>query len=233
MKACIYGAGAIGGWLGVKLARAGCELSAAARGATLDKLRAKGLRLQEGEATLAARVKASASPAELGVQDRGGGRQGARHGRGAKAIRPLLGPDTMVLTAMNGVPWWFFQGFGGRHAGTTLKSVDPDGSIAEVPARHIIGCVVHASCALREPGFVQHHFGNKLIIGEPFEEQTARATRRAAGKGRLRDRALRADPEGRLVQAVGQHDRESGQRDDRRHHRPDPRRRACAASSPP
>ncbi|HZN48946.1 MAG TPA: 2-dehydropantoate 2-reductase [Ramlibacter sp.] len=182
MKACIYGAGAIGGWLGVKLARAGCELSVVARGATLDNLRAQGLRLQEGGETLAARAQASATPAELGVQDLVVvAVKAPAMAEVAKAIRPLLGPDTMVLTAMNGVPWWFFQGFGGRHAGTTLKSVDPDGSIAQaVPARHIIGCVVHASCALREPGFVQHHFGNKLIIGEPSGEKTPRVRELAA-----------------------------------------------------
>ncbi|RYY83895.1 MAG: 2-dehydropantoate 2-reductase, partial [Comamonadaceae bacterium] len=93
----------------------------------------------------------------------------------ARAIRPLIGPDTLVLTAMNGVPWWFFDGFGGAFAGTRLKAVDPDGAIAEaIPARHIIGCVVHASCALREPGYVQHHFGNKLFIGEPSGEKTQR-----------------------------------------------------------
>ena len=182
MKACIYGAGAIGGWLGVKLARAGCELSVVARGATLDNLRAQGLRLQEGGETLAARAQASATPAELGVQDLVVvAVKAPAMAEVAKAIRPLLGPDTMVLTAMNGVPWWFFQGFGGRHEGTTLKSVDPDGSIAQaVPARHIIGCVVHASCALREPGFVQHHFGNKLIIGEPSGEKTPRVRELAA-----------------------------------------------------
>ncbi len=90
-------------------------------------------------------------------------------------IRPLLGPDTIVLTAMNGVPWWFFQGFGGRYEGTRLKAVDPEGRIAEaIPSRHIVGCVVHASCALRAPGFVQHHFGNKLIVGEPSGQKTQR-----------------------------------------------------------
>ena len=182
MKACIYGAGAIGGWLGVKLAGAGCELGVVARGATLDNLRAQGLRLQEGGETLAARAQASETPAELGVQDLVVvAVKAPAMAEVAKAIRPLLGPDTMVLTAMNGVPWWFFQGFGGRHAGTTLKSVDPDGSIAQaVPARHIVGCVVHASCALREPGYVQHHFGNKLIIGEPSGEKTPRVRELAA-----------------------------------------------------
>lgn len=176
MKVCIYGAGAIGGWLGVKLARAGCEVSVVARGATLQALRTHGLRLQEGQETLAAPVKASAAPAELGVQDLVVvAVKAPSMPEVAQQIRPLLGPDTIVLTAMNGVPWWFFQGFGGAFAGTRLKAVDPDGAIAEaVPARHIIGCVVHASCSLRAPGWVQHHFGNKLIVGEPSGEATPR-----------------------------------------------------------
>jgi 2-dehydropantoate 2-reductase len=186
MKVCIYGAGAIGGWLGVKLARAGCAVSVVARGATLTALQAHGLRLQEADETLTSPVRASASPAELGVQDLVVvAVKAPAMADVARAIGPLLGPQTMVLTAMNGVPWWFFQGFGGQHAGTRLEAVDPDGSIAAaIPAGHIVGCVVHASCALRESGFVQHHFGNKLIIGEPSGERTARVQELAALLGR-------------------------------------------------
>lgn len=176
MKICIYGAGAIGGWIGVKLARVGCEVSVVARGATLAALQKDGLRLQEGPETLAVNVQASASPADLGVQDLViVAVKAPAMGDVAQAIRPLLAPDTMVLTAMNGVPWWFFQGFGGEYQGTRLKAVDPQGAIAEaIPAKHVIGCVVHASCALRGPGFVQHHFGNGLIIGEPSGAQSQR-----------------------------------------------------------
>ena len=176
MQVCIYGAGAIGGWIGVKLAQAGCTLSVVARGATLQSLQKNGLRLQQAGETLSAPVRASASPADLGVQDLVViAVKAPAMAEVARAIRPLIGPDTIVLTAMNGVPWWFFEGFGGRYAGTRLKAIDPDGSIAEaVPARHIIGGVVHASCALREAGWVQHHFGQKLIIGEPSGEKTPR-----------------------------------------------------------
>ncbi len=82
---------------------------------------------------------------------------------------------------MNGVPWWFFEGFGAQYAGTRLKAVDPDGAIARaIPAQHIIGCVVHASCSLNSPGFVKNHFGNKLFIGEPSGEKTARVQALAA-----------------------------------------------------
>ncbi|MBE7367702.1 2-dehydropantoate 2-reductase [Ramlibacter pallidus] len=182
MKVCIYGAGAIGGWIGVKLAQAGCEVGVVARGATLQALRSHGLRLQQGSETLSAPVRATASPAELGVQDLVVvAVKAPAMADVAKNIGPLLGPDTMVLTAMNGVPWWFFQGFGGAHAGRRLEAVDPDGAIAEaIPARHIIGCVVHASCSLREPGWVQHHMGQKLIIGEPSGEKTPRVQHLAA-----------------------------------------------------
>lgn len=182
MKVCIYGAGAIGGWIGVKLAQAGCEVGVVARGATLQALRSHGLRLQQGCETLSAPVRATASPAELGVQDLVVvAVKAPAMADVAKNIGPLLGPDTMVLTAMNGVPWWFFQGFGGAHAGRRLEAVDPDGAIAEaIPARHIIGCVVHASCSLREPGWVQHHMGQKLIIGEPSGEKTPRVQHLAA-----------------------------------------------------
>lgn len=197
MKVCIYGAGAIGGWIGVQLAQAGCEVSVVARGATLAAVQAGGLALRRGAATGAAQatadiaaetateratVRASADPAALGVQDLVVVAVKAPAMAGvARAIAPLLGPQTVVLTAMNGVPWWFFEGFGGRYQGTRLAAVDPDGTIARaVPAHHIIGCVVHASCSLDSPGQVRLHFGNKLIIGEPSGEKTARVQQLAA-----------------------------------------------------
>jgi len=182
MRVCIYGAGAIGGWIGVQLARAGCEVSVVARGATLQALRANGLRLQSGEQASAADVRASADPAQMGVQDLVViAVKAPAMADVAQAIGPLLGPDTIVLTAMNGVPWWFFEGFGDRYQGTRLKAVDPEGAIARaIPGRHIVGCVVHASCSLLAPGFVKQHFGNKLIVGEPSGEQTPRVRQLAA-----------------------------------------------------
>ncbi|MES2954814.1 MAG: 2-dehydropantoate 2-reductase [Pseudomonadota bacterium] len=181
-KVCIYGAGAIGGWMGVKLAQAGCALSVVARGATLAALQQQGLRLQQGEDVASVQVKANADPAALGVQDLVIiAVKAPAMAEVARAIAPLIGPDTVVLTAMNGVPWWFFEGFGAQYAGTRLKAVDPDGAIARaIPAQHIIGCVVHASCSLNSPGFVKNHFGNKLFIGEPSGEKTARVQALAA-----------------------------------------------------
>ncbi|MEC5214363.1 2-dehydropantoate 2-reductase [Polaromonas sp. CG_9.5] len=176
MKVCIYGAGAIGGWIGSGLARAGCSVSVVARGATLDALQLHGLRLREGDRITSQAVASSALPADFGVQDLVVlAVKAPSLPDVARQIAPLLGPQTLVLTAMNGVPWWFLQGFGGALAGTRLTSVDPDGALAAaLPAQRIIGCVVHASCSLPEPGLVHHHFGNKLILGEPSGEKTAR-----------------------------------------------------------
>jgi 2-dehydropantoate 2-reductase len=182
MKVCIYGAGAIGGWIGSGLARAGCSVSVVARGATLDALQLHGLRLREGRTVTSQAVASSALPAELGLQDLVVlAVKAPALPEVARQIAPLLGPDTVVLTAMNGVPWWFLQGFGGALAGTRLTSVDPDGVLAEaLPAPRIIGCVVHASCSVDEPGLVRHHFGKQLILGEPSGEKTARVQQLAA-----------------------------------------------------
>ncbi|MFT3718423.1 2-dehydropantoate 2-reductase [Pseudorhodoferax sp.] len=168
-RVCVFGAGAIGGWIGTRLALAGCTLAAVARGATLQALQQHGLRLEQDGQALQVPVQASADAAALGPQDLVlVAVKAPAMAAVAQAIGPLLGPDTVVLTAMNGVPWWFFQGFGGACAGRRLDSVDPGGRIAAaIPAAQVLGCVVHASCALRGPGHVQHHFGNQLILGEP------------------------------------------------------------------
>jgi 2-dehydropantoate 2-reductase len=168
MKVCIYGAGAIGGWMGVKLAQAGCAVSVVARGATLDALREHGLRLVESGETHAVQVQASDKPDALGEQDlvivavKAPGMADVAH-----HIAPLLGKDTIVLTAMNGVPWWFCDGLKGEFAGARLASVDPDGSIAAaIPGGRTLGCVVHASCRVDAPGLIAHHQGRGLIVGE-------------------------------------------------------------------
>jgi len=175
-KVCIYGAGAIGAWMGVRLARAGCQVSVVARGATLSALQQHGLRCQIDKELLSVPVRASASAAELGVQDLVIlAVKAPALPEVARQIAPLLGPATVVLTAMNGVPWWFFQGFGEKFANTQLKAIDPKGEIARaIPATHIVGSVVHASCSIREPGCAQHHFGNRLIVGEPSGQKTER-----------------------------------------------------------
>ena len=176
MKVCIYGAGAIGGWMGHSLAQSGAAVSVVARGANLAALDRHGLRLHQAGANTAQPVRASALPAELGVQDLViVSVKAPALADVAQHIAPLIGPKTTVLTAMNGLPWWFLQGFGGAYAGRSITSVDPQGDIARAVApQHIVGCVVHASCSVDSPGVVRHHFGNKLIIGEPSGEKSHR-----------------------------------------------------------
>ncbi len=173
----IVGAGAIGGWMGAKLSRcAGVQLSVFARGASLAALQRDALQLHTHDAHIQANVKASNDAAELGEQDLVILAVKAPAVREvAGQITPLLGKETMLLSAMNGVPWWFFNGFGGALAGQRLQSIDADGQIAQhLKAEHIIGSVVHASCAVKSPGLVQHNFGNGLIIGEPSGERSPR-----------------------------------------------------------
>lgn len=182
MKTCIYGAGAIGGWIGHKLAAAGCDVSVVARGATLAALQQHGLRLNAGSSITAQAVTSSASPADLGVQQLVVlAVKAPALPEVALHIAPLIGPNTIVLTAMNGVPWWFLQGFGGALANQRLTTTDPDGTLGTaIPAAHIVGCVVHASALVDEPGLIRLHKGNTLILGEPSGEKTARVQALAA-----------------------------------------------------
>jgi 2-dehydropantoate 2-reductase len=169
VKICIYGAGAIGCFLGTRLASAGGDVAAIARGATAQALRRHGWRLETGGALISAPARVVESPTELGVQELVVvAVKGPALVSVAASIAPLLGPDTTVVTAMNGVPWWFFQGFGGGCEGMQLESIDPDGRVAAaIPARTVIGCVVHASCTTPEPGLTRNVVGRRLIFGEP------------------------------------------------------------------
>lgn len=177
MKVAIVGAGAIGGFIGTRLAQAGqCQLSAFARGATLAALREHGWRLQMGEQLLQAPCHASDEAAALGVQDVVIiAVKGQALAAVAQQIGPMIGADTLILPAMNGVPWWF--GAGNAAMGTApLESVDAGGVIAAaLPAAQVLGCVVHASTSTPQAGLVSHKMGNGLIIGEPGGGVTPRA----------------------------------------------------------
>ena len=175
-KVAIVGAGAIGGWMGVHLARAGAQVSVLARGETLAALQANGLQLHQGGELHTVSVIAYNHASALGVQDLVViSVKAPAMASVAQQVGPLIGPDTVVLTAMNGVPWWFLQGFGGAWAGRSLASVDPEGTIARaIPAAHIVGGVVHASCSVDAPGVIRHHFGDGLIVGEPSGQATPR-----------------------------------------------------------
>lgn len=177
MKVCIVGAGAIGGFIGTRLAVSGqAQVSALARGATLQALQQQGWRLRMGDQLLQAPARAEARPDALGVQDLLviAVKSPALPAL-APTLAPLIGRHTLLLPAMNGVPWWFAMGVPGLGA-APLHSVDPGGGIAAVlPAAQVIGCVVHASAASPEPGLVQHQRGQGLIVGEPAGGTSERA----------------------------------------------------------
>jgi 2-dehydropantoate 2-reductase len=186
MKVCVFGMGAIGGRLGYGLASAGHELSGIARGKTLAALREHGLRYSCGPESGAVAIRAAADPRELGPQDLVVlAVKAPALGEAAPLLAPLLGPDTVVLPAMNGLPWWFSHGLGGVLEGRRLSSVDPSGSIsAAIPPARVLGCVVHLGASCPEPGLVEALPLRRLIVGEPSGERSARLTRVAAA---LRD----------------------------------------------
>ncbi len=178
MKVCIVGAGAIGGWIGTRLAAAGIEVNAIARGATLAALREQGWRMQTAEGLVRGPVAgASEQAADLGVQDLVViAVKGPALASAAAGLQPLLGAQTVVLPAMNGVPWWFCRGLPGF--AEPLHSVDPGGSIERaIPFERVMGCVVHASIVVAAPGLAQHKGGNGLIVGEAAGGRSDRAQR--------------------------------------------------------
>jgi 2-dehydropantoate 2-reductase len=179
MKVCIVGAGAIGGLIATRLALAGrFRVCALARGATLTALREHGWRVESGGALLRAPAVASGAAADLGVQDLVVvAVKGPALSALAPALAPLIGPGTVVLPAMNGVPWWFCMGVPGFE-GRPLERVDPGGRIAAaIPFDAVLGCVVHMAASTPEPGRVLHRMGRGLIVGEPRGGRSARAQR--------------------------------------------------------
>jgi 2-dehydropantoate 2-reductase len=176
MKVCVVGAGAIGGWMGVKLTKAGHAVSVLARGATLAAIQANGLQLVAGGETVSVPVNAAATASELDTPDlliiavKAPALRDA-----ALSVKSLIGPNTIVLTAMNGVPWWFFDRADRPLAGTQLTTIDPTGdTAASIPAGNVIGCVVHAACSVDAPGVIRHKMGQRLIIGEPAGGESPR-----------------------------------------------------------
>jgi len=182
VKVCVVGAGAIGGLVASGLARAGHEVCLVARGAHLDALRANGLTLLSGDKREVFRLRASDDPSALGAQDvvficlK-------THSIAAMLPRtkPLLGRDTTVIPAINGLPWWYFYKEGGAFDGQPVACLDPAGTLfrALEPGR-VLGCVVHAAAQVSEPGVVRHTAGREFLIGEPDRSKSARAERLVA-----------------------------------------------------
>jgi 2-dehydropantoate 2-reductase len=179
MKICVYGAGAIGGLMAAWLARSGHDVSVVARGAQLDAIRREGLRVRSKGKTESFRVRAESEPAKLGPQDYVLVTVKAQSLTDvAETITPLLGKDASVVTAMNGVPWWFFHRLKFKNGAERLESLDPGGKLSRaIPTERIVGCVIHLAASTPEPGLVSHNMGLKLILGEPGGENTARTKR--------------------------------------------------------
>ena len=178
MKICIFGAGAVGGVMAGALHRAGHDVSVVARGANLTAIRERGLRIraQASDEIATHKVRAEADPAKLGPQDCVIVALKAHSlPEAARAVPALAGPDTTVVTAMNGVPWWFFDRLRFGEGKLRLDSLDPDGALTRaMPTERIVGCVIHFAASTPEPGLVSHNMGNKLILGEPGGRNSAR-----------------------------------------------------------
>lgn len=191
MKICIVGAGAIGGYLAVKLANSGHEVSVIIRGANLAAVRANGMTLRIENQEILARVKATDRIAEAGIQDV------VILALKAHQVAPiadqlgaLMHEHTVVITAQNGIPWWYFHGLEGPHRDRRLESVDPGGVIAaHVDARRVIGTIVYPAAELVAPGVIQHQEGNRFSLGEPDGSDSERV--RALSQA-LRDAGFKA-----------------------------------------
>lgn len=177
MKVCIFGAGAIGGYVGVKLAKAGADVSLVARGPHLSAMQEKGLTLIEEEETTTVSVTASDDPTTLGVQDYVIVTLKAHSVPPVVSkMAPLIGPNTTIVSGVNGVPWWYFHELEGEHEGTRLESVDP-GNVqwdGFGPDR-VLGCVVYPAAEVIEPGVIKHIEGNRFSLGEPDGSKSERA----------------------------------------------------------
>jgi len=192
MKVCIFGAGAIGGYMAVMMKRGGVDVSLVARGAHLAAIKSNGLKLLVGDQELVADMPASSDPRDLGPQDYVIIALKAHQAwESAEQLKPLLGPNTAVVTAQNGVPWWYFYGLDDNFASLRLKSVDPGNRQWNIigPQR-IIGSTVYPATEITEPGVIKHIYGDQFGLGEPNRKPSARLTEFADAltKGGLRPR---------------------------------------------
>jgi 2-dehydropantoate 2-reductase len=176
LKICIYGAGAIGGLLGAKLARAGEDVTLIARGAHLQALQTSGLRLQSEGEDFIVRPRATDRPAEAGAQDAVIVALKAQAVPGVvEHMQPLLKPETAVVMAVNGLPWWYFYKLKGPWRDRRLESVDPAGKQWQrIGPERAVGCVVYAAAEVSEPGVIRHGVGDRFTLGEPDGSRSER-----------------------------------------------------------
>jgi len=176
MKIAIFGAGAIGGYLAVKLHQAGAEVSVIARGPHLAAIRSNGLTLKSEGETSTVRLPATDKAAEAGDQDyvivtlKANGLPGA-----APEIAKLMGPQTALVTGINGIPYWYFYGLEGPWRDHVVESVDPGGRLWDLlPPRQVIGSIVYPAAEVIEPGVIEHTYGNRFSLGEPDGSKSER-----------------------------------------------------------
>ena len=175
---CIFGAGAIGGYVGARLVMKGeADVSLVARGVHLAAMKANGLTLKQAGETHVLHPKVTDNPSDLGPQDfiiltlKAHGVAGV-----IDQLQPLIGKDTAILFAQNGIPWWYFHGAGGPHEGRTLESVDPGGTLwKRLGPERALGSVVWQAAEIEAPGVIAHHYGDRMPIGEPTGEKSERA----------------------------------------------------------
>jgi len=175
MKVCIYGAGAIGGYLGAQLAGTKADVSLVARGPHLAAMKANGLKLLTDNDERVVRPRCTDNPAELGPQDFIIVCLKAHSIAGViDAMKPLLGSHTRIVTAVNGIPYWYFYRHGGQYEGTTLESIDAGGrQWNEFGPERGIGCIVYPAAEIEAPGVIRHVYGDRFPIGEPTGETSS------------------------------------------------------------
>jgi 2-dehydropantoate 2-reductase len=178
----IVGAGAIGGFIGAKLAQAGASVTLTARGPHLQAMRERGLRVVSPDGDFEVRPRLAESVATLGPADVVVLGVKAHHLTGiAPTLKPVLGPKTAVISTQNGIPWWYFQRIGGEWDGLQLERVDPGGVIAaSIEPERVIGSLAYFSTEIIEPGVIRHIEGNRLSLGEPDGTRSERARAIAA-----------------------------------------------------
>lgn len=177
MKICIFGAGAIGGYMGVKLAQVGADVSLVARGPHLEAMQKNGLRLIEEDSDITVPVKASENPEDLGFQDYLIITLKAHSVSSiVDKVSPLMNEKTTIVSGVNGIPWWYFHKTGDEFEGTKLASVDP-GELQwnSFGPDKVLGCVVYPAAEVLEPGVIKHKEGNRFSLGEPDGSKSERA----------------------------------------------------------